>query len=170
MTQAANLRAVAKIARLVLIHLNAGHDERSPKLVADMVTLRTDLNRVLDAISAPLPDDEVLRFLVRRSIAIEGRIEDTVSIAEDIQAAAEAIGRDAEAAAERVNQAIADLRADLQEAKDELAALIAAGEGDQDALQAALDAVNAADQKVDSIEPSTDEPPADGPEPEQPTP
>ena len=92
-----------------------------------------------------------------------------MSIAEDIAAAAREVGTSAQAAAERVTAVVADLRAALADAQQQIQDLIEAGSTDTEALEDALATLVEADTLVDSIEatpaeeePSVEEPPVEG--------
>lgn len=82
-----------------------------------------------------------------------------MSLATDVQAAADEVGRSAQAAADRVTAAIGGLRTQLADAQAQIQALIDAGSADATALSATLDTLNAADATVDSIEAAPVEPP-----------
>lgn len=88
-----------------------------------------------------------------------------MSLATDVQAAADEVGRSAQAAADRVTAAIGGLRTQLADATAQIQALIDAGNADSAALSAALDTLNSADATVDSIEaaPVVEPPPAEEP-------
>jgi hypothetical protein len=75
-----------------------------------------------------------------------------MTLATDIQAAADEVGRSAQAAADRVTAAVGGLRTQLADVQAQLQALIDAGSSDAVALGEALVTLNAADATVDSIE------------------
>ena len=85
-----------------------------------------------------------------------------MSIAEDIKAAASEVGTSAQAAADRVTQVVADLRAQLDELRTQLQAMIDADSVETAELEEALATLNEADAAVDSIEAApAEEPPAE---------
>lgn len=75
-----------------------------------------------------------------------------MSLATDVQAAADEVGRSAQAAADRVTAAIGGLRTQLADAQAQIQALIDAGSSDATALGTTLTTLQAADATVDSIE------------------
>jgi len=75
-----------------------------------------------------------------------------MTLAEDVQAAADEVGASAQAAADRVTAAVGGLRTQLADATAQIQALIDAGNADATTLTGTLATLANADAIVDSIE------------------
>lgn len=154
-----SLADVRKIFGYVVTHIDAGRDLSNPKLVKDLKTALRDLHAVLDVLEQPPTTKARVAWLVRETQRLETLVS---ALGDQIQAAADATGAKADAAANRVIDLINSDRtalADLQAKSDAddvliaaLQAQIDAGTITPEAAQAVVDSLTATNAKLDDLD------------------
>lgn len=160
------IKPLAKSLKLVGTHEQAGHLEpdhpKFPKAVIDVGSLITNARRWHDQYVQPATEREQLSYLVRNAVTHKELAEAMSAVGDQIQAAADATGAAANAAAGRVidlinadRTVIADLQAKSDADDAAIAALqaqIDAGTVTPEAAQAVLDSLTATNAKLADLD------------------